>query len=654
MLSVQYSGRLPRVSWVGWLRRATTDRVMRSTLVPLSLLLVAAGCAREAAPPATPLGAAQPVGTPAAPVAMNTAPRWGVPFTQRAPAPWSSTAASGQPAALPRLAAAPAPPRTNLVAAPAPSEPAGLAETEPAPLPPDELADPEPSPPAPDTSGAHSVQPPASEIAALKRMLRQSPPPRIAQRSSARIPAGSACLEMLDSFHLPYTRLEHVKGIKTPVSVRVPIGGIRYHSWGKRPLVADCRFVVALEWIAPVLKQIGVSEVRYIGTYSYRMARVGRLSLHAYGLAIDIEGFVADGKLYKVSEDFKRGMGKAGCSSAAPVLDQIGCRVKEMRLFREVLTPDSNADHAGHFHFGVLPLGITLAMLPRYLPGHRHHQHHKHHATKLADETAPKNDDVPQTQKLAKSEDKNNLAEHAHERRQRHCRKADKHCEKVRTHSATAGRHLATAGKHSSKPGKHAAGEHLATAGKHSSKPGKHAKRNHKRLAKVRKPSSLQHRSHESRHEHSANPHGHSRHHAKALAKRSHSRSQHSSKRVVKTESHRKHSATHSHHSTGSSARSGHTAKPTPRLAGKRRHAAHHHAKRPAAAPKRTAKRAEKRHHAARDTAEKHHRRSAKHASAKHASTKHASTKHASAPRHPRTAERHHHRHGRPRKSDRH
>ncbi len=190
--------------------------------------------------------------------------------------------------------------------------------------------------------------------------------------SSATIPDGSACLSMLDALGVPYARMEHERGIGTPVVVRGPIGGIDYRAFAKVQLVADCRLVVALAWIAPILRDEGVTEARFSGAYSYRMSRVGRLSLHAYGLAIDVHELVVGGRRLTVQRNFARGLG--GCSPSVPSLNRIACRLKALGLFRELLTPDSNADHYNHFHFGILPTGMTLAMLPRApkpTPAHR-------------------------------------------------------------------------------------------------------------------------------------------------------------------------------------------------------------------------------------------------------------------------------------------
>ncbi|HTU57188.1 MAG TPA: hypothetical protein VMF89_02125, partial [Polyangiales bacterium] len=45
-----------------------------------------------------------------------------------------------------------------------------------------------------------------------------------------------------------------------------------------------------------------------------------------------------------------------GCSTDAPLLNQLACRLKARGLFRELLTPDYDADHHDHLHLGLAPL----------------------------------------------------------------------------------------------------------------------------------------------------------------------------------------------------------------------------------------------------------------------------------------------------------
>jgi hypothetical protein len=192
------------------------------------------------------------------------------------------------------------------------------------------------------------------------------PPVAVASRD---IPAGDRCLAILDATGTSYKKLGAKNGIETPIEVTSDIGGVRYEPAAGQSLLCDCRFAVALHRVAPVLKSAGVSRVRFSGAYSYRMSRVGRLSLHAYGLAMDVHELTVNGTNLAVGRDFARGLGN-GCASDAPALNQVACRLKSAGMFRELLTPDFNADHADHFHLGVEPLtnspiGTRVAVKPK-------------------------------------------------------------------------------------------------------------------------------------------------------------------------------------------------------------------------------------------------------------------------------------------------
>jgi hypothetical protein len=117
-------------------------------------------------------------------------------------------------------------------------------------------------------------------------------------------------------------------------------------------MVSDCRLALALAKLAPELRSLGITAVRFSGAYSYRMARVGRLSLHAYGLALDVHEVTAHGHSYVVARDFARGLPN-GCAEGAPLLNRLACRLAQLRMFQELLTPDSNADHHDHLHIAI-------------------------------------------------------------------------------------------------------------------------------------------------------------------------------------------------------------------------------------------------------------------------------------------------------------
>lgn len=188
----------------------------------------------------------------------------------------------------------------------------------------------------------------------------QSPKPAAwglpAQRGQA-LPSGAACTSRLRASGVRFERLKR-RGVADAVRITGPIGGIRFLRGRKLETVADCRLGLALLEVARVLKRWGAYEVQHYGAYSYRNTRSGRLSLHARGLAIDIRTvrFRQAGNrkpfVQSVKEHFVRGLGN-GCDPRAPALNQLGCQVRDLRLFVEVITPDHDRDHHDHFHLAL-------------------------------------------------------------------------------------------------------------------------------------------------------------------------------------------------------------------------------------------------------------------------------------------------------------
>jgi hypothetical protein len=178
------------------------------------------------------------------------------------------------------------------------------------------------------------------------------PRPFAPELIAAEFPSGDACLSELRSAGVPFQVVNEKRGVATPVAIEGPIGGVRYWTVGAGPMVSDCRLALALAKVAPELRGFGISAMRFSGAYSYRMAKVGRLSLHAYGLALDVHEVTADGKSYVVAKDFARGLPN-GCAAEAPLLNRLACRFSQLRLFQELLTPDSNADHRDHLHIAI-------------------------------------------------------------------------------------------------------------------------------------------------------------------------------------------------------------------------------------------------------------------------------------------------------------
>jgi hypothetical protein len=196
-------------------------------------------------------------------------------------------------------------------------------------------------------------EPPKTDAPFAK--LGDAPRPRTRNDLRSVLPGSAACLAELRERAVPFHTLEHELGVKTPIVVDGPVSGIRYYTGANGPLIADCRLVLALSLVGPELVSIGVSDVRFSGAYVYRLSNKGRVSLHAYGLAIDMHGFTRLGVHYEVEHDFRRGLGFSLAPDAPPI-NTIAVRFHNSGLFHEYLTPDDNADHHDHVHVGVSPL----------------------------------------------------------------------------------------------------------------------------------------------------------------------------------------------------------------------------------------------------------------------------------------------------------
>jgi hypothetical protein len=92
-----------------------------------------------------------------------------------------------------------------------------------------------------------------------------------------------------------------------------------------------------------------VVRVEVAAGYACRVVRgSGRISQHALGNAIDISGFtLADGSTVSIGRDYRASDAKGR------FLREVAQRA--CSNFAVVLTPDSDADHALHFHFDIGP-----------------------------------------------------------------------------------------------------------------------------------------------------------------------------------------------------------------------------------------------------------------------------------------------------------
>jgi hypothetical protein len=168
------------------------------------------------------------------------------------------------------------------------------------------------------------------------------------------LPANEECLRELQKANVDFRRAPPTRGVQTPVIVRGKLAGVSFWANDKRPLLLDCRLALALSRLEPVFSRLGVSRARFSGAYVMKSTRTGRLSHHAYGLAIDIHELTIEGEDIAVEGGFLKGR---GCDRRGSKLNRLACELKASGYFEELLTPDYNYDHRDHFHVAV-PLKV--------------------------------------------------------------------------------------------------------------------------------------------------------------------------------------------------------------------------------------------------------------------------------------------------------
>jgi len=128
-----------------------------------------------------------------------------------------------------------------------------------------------------------------------------------------------------------------------------------------RPVEASCRFIAEFdrfeqEALRPLARRYFSEDLKTIihyGAYTCRTTRAGRESEHARGLAMDVAGFeLADGREVLVKDAWSRRDREGRFLRAVA---QAACR-----YFNEVLTPDSDSDHANHFHLDLGPYRLCV------------------------------------------------------------------------------------------------------------------------------------------------------------------------------------------------------------------------------------------------------------------------------------------------------
>ncbi|MBV1860558.1 MAG: extensin family protein [Nannocystaceae bacterium] len=172
--------------------------------------------------------------------------------------------------------------------------------------------------------------------------------------------AGKRCLDGLRERNVAFQG-GHAKKVNTPILLpTMELAGIRLEpTWRKGPFVLDCHLALALHAMAPELKTLGVSALRFSTIHDHRyVKRNGRktniLSRHAIGLAMDIfEVRLDDGRVLKVKRSY----------ASETVLHDVERVFARSDRFRTPLTPSNDPKgHDDHFHLEArMPLRSVLA-----------------------------------------------------------------------------------------------------------------------------------------------------------------------------------------------------------------------------------------------------------------------------------------------------
>jgi len=178
--------------------------------------------------------------------------------------------------------------------------------------------------------------------------------------------ARDACLQVAEARRLPFTKGPPVPSIDAPVRLEGALGGVVFrfaHEVAKEPRegpVLDCRLLLALDDLAAVAREQGISELQYNSIYRGRGGRPGWR--HPAGVAIDIVAVRSKKHgLLKVEQHFQgEGIGSKTCAGKplpreerARELRSFVCRVHEAHIFNLLLTPHYDKRHADHFHLEV-------------------------------------------------------------------------------------------------------------------------------------------------------------------------------------------------------------------------------------------------------------------------------------------------------------
>ena len=195
-------------------------------------------------------------------------------------------------------------------------------------------------------------------------------------------PTPAGCHGWLDLYQVEYTVGPNQPGVDDPVTVKMPINGVRYRyvtlAAPRTTWFMDCEMAKTLARNAPILREREVVEVADIGLYNYRcINHAGTppnctygMSEHSWGTAIDRAGFkTRNGNFYSVLNHWViDGDGVGTCAAKTEndkdaFLHDLICAEWRDNLWNIALTPNYNSIHRNHFHTDLTPGGDTINLL---------------------------------------------------------------------------------------------------------------------------------------------------------------------------------------------------------------------------------------------------------------------------------------------------
>ena len=196
-----------------------------------------------------------------------------------------------------------------------------------------------------------------------------------------------ACLRALDRKAVVYRRAPLIGGMRTPIEVSAPIGGVALIPRGRRSALMDCVLARALTQADRIFHELGITALTFSAAYDQRTRRgSSQPSAHSYGLAIDVHTIRGTFGEYDVRKHYERGVGRwrglrrdplelDGCvgrpaTTEGRVLRRLACLLKVHPAFRVLVSPDDDPDHQDHLHieadsaFFPPPRGASLLAEP--------------------------------------------------------------------------------------------------------------------------------------------------------------------------------------------------------------------------------------------------------------------------------------------------